>query len=214
MGYRVWSPQKEIIKIRVNIYSKFVMCKLYTLSFACDSCWKFSMWVVVFFFFCNIVVGGCGLLQWLRGKESTTIQEIQEMWVQSLVGKIPWRRKWQLTPVSLQRAFRQRNLAGYSRAAALDRTEPCMAGRPGAQGSVSPPLPRTRVLTLLSRAGLSPGLWPIEGETANIASWQKVQCPATLGLSSAWEWEDRIRGAPFARIAGRGDPTSWHRPAA
>ena len=79
----------------------------------------------------------------------------------------------------------QRNLAGYSRAAALDRTEPCVAGRPGAQGSVSPPLPRTRVLTLLSRAGLSPGLWPIEGETANIASWQKVQCPATLGLSSA-----------------------------
>ena len=137
------------------------------------------------FFFCNIVVGGCGLLQRLRGKEFTAIQEIQEMWVQSLVGKIPWRRKWQPTPVSLQRAFRQRNLAGYSWAAALDRTEPCVAGRPGAQGSVSLPLPRTRVLTLLSRAGLSPGLWPIEGETADTASWQKVQCPATLGLSSA-----------------------------
>ena len=132
------------------------------------------------------------------------------MWVQSLVGKIPWRRKWQLTPVSLQRDFKQRNLAGYSRAAALDRTERvrgrspwcsgvcfpasvsdtwhvalvltglfprlCLghvAGRLGAHGSVSLPLSRTHALTLLTHAGLSPGLWPIECETAHTASQQR-----------------------------------------
>ena len=40
---------------------------------------------------------------------------IQETWVQSLVGKIPWRRKWQPTPVFLPGEFHgQRSLAGYS----------------------------------------------------------------------------------------------------
>ena len=39
---------------------------------------------------------------------------MQETWVQSLVGKIPW-RAWQLTPVFLPGEFHgQRSLAGYS----------------------------------------------------------------------------------------------------
>ena len=38
-----------------------------------------------------------------------------EMWVQSWVGKTPWSRKWQPTPVFLLGEFHgQRNLAGYS----------------------------------------------------------------------------------------------------
>ena len=44
-----------------------------------------------------------------------TLVAIQETWVQSLVGKIPWRRKWQPTPVFLPGEFHgQRSLAGYS----------------------------------------------------------------------------------------------------
>ena len=38
---------------------------------------------------------------------------VQETWVHSRVGKIPWRRKWQPTLVFLPGKFhRQRNLAG------------------------------------------------------------------------------------------------------
>ena len=29
------------------------------------------------------------------------MQETKELWAQSLVGKVPWRRAWQLTPVFL-----------------------------------------------------------------------------------------------------------------
>ena len=40
---------------------------------------------------------------------------MQETWVQSLVGKIPWRREWLPTPVFLLREFHgQRSLAGYN----------------------------------------------------------------------------------------------------
>ena len=40
---------------------------------------------------------------------------MQEMWVQSLGPEIPWRRKWQPTPVFLPgKSQGQRGLAGYS----------------------------------------------------------------------------------------------------
>ena len=40
---------------------------------------------------------------------------MQETWVQSRVGKIPWRRKWQPTPIFLPReSHEQRSWAGYS----------------------------------------------------------------------------------------------------
>ena len=43
------------------------------------------------------------------------MQEVQETWVRSQVGKIPWRRAWQPTPVFLPReSHGQRNLVGYS----------------------------------------------------------------------------------------------------
>ena len=43
------------------------------------------------------------------------MQETQETWAQSLVGKIPWRRKWQPTPGFLPgESHGQRSLAGYS----------------------------------------------------------------------------------------------------
>ena len=40
---------------------------------------------------------------------------MQEMWVASWIGKIPWRRAWQPTPVFLPgESHGQRSLAGYS----------------------------------------------------------------------------------------------------
>ena len=40
---------------------------------------------------------------------------MQETWFQSLVGKIPWRRKWQPTPIFMPgESHGQRSLMGYS----------------------------------------------------------------------------------------------------
>ena len=47
-------------------------------------------------------------------KKKKTCLPIQETWVQSLVGKIPWRRAWQPTPVFLPgESHGHRSLAGY-----------------------------------------------------------------------------------------------------
>ena len=40
-------------------------------------------------------------LLWLRVKNLPAMQEPQETWFNPYVGKIPWRRAWQLTPVFL-----------------------------------------------------------------------------------------------------------------
>ena len=42
-----------------------------------------------------------GLPWWRSGKESACQCRMQEAQVQSWVGKIPWRRKWQSTPAFL-----------------------------------------------------------------------------------------------------------------
>ena len=48
---------------------------------------------------------------------------MQETWVQSLVRKSPWRKKWSSTPVFLPRKSRkQRSLAGHSRCARKSQT--------------------------------------------------------------------------------------------
>ena len=50
------------------------------------------------------------------GQESICqCRRLKRMWAWSLVGKTPWRRKWQPTPVFLPGEFhRQRSLEGYS----------------------------------------------------------------------------------------------------
>ena len=48
-------------------------------------------------------------------KNPPAMQETQDMWVQSLGGKIPWSRKWQSTAVFLlEKSHSQRSLVGYS----------------------------------------------------------------------------------------------------
>ena len=50
---------------------------------------------------------------WLSGKESTC--QCRRCGFEPQVGKIPWRRKWQPTPVFLpEKPYRQRSLGGYS----------------------------------------------------------------------------------------------------
>ena len=70
---------------------------------------------------CECVVFWCwtnnishiGLLWWLRGKESTC--QCKGLGFDPWVRKIPWRRKWQPTPVFLPgKSHRQRSLVGYS----------------------------------------------------------------------------------------------------
>ena len=51
---------------------------------------------------------------WLSGKFRICLQ-CRRCGIDPLVGKIPWRRKWQPTPVCLPGKFHgQRNLVGYS----------------------------------------------------------------------------------------------------
>ena len=50
-----------------------------------------------------------------NGKELTCQCRRHDMWALSLIGKIPWRRAWQLTPVFLPgKVHGQRSLEGYS----------------------------------------------------------------------------------------------------
>ena len=54
-----------------------------------------------------------GLSQWLSGKESAC--QCRRHKFDPWVRKIPWRRKWQPTPVFLPgKSHRQRSLAGYT----------------------------------------------------------------------------------------------------
>ena len=54
-----------------------------------------------------------GLPRWLSGKESAC--QCRRCGFNPWAGKIPWKRKWQPTPVFLPgKSYGQRSLAGYS----------------------------------------------------------------------------------------------------
>ena len=72
---------------------------------------------------CYLESSGEDGFQWSRTEDRTSLvaqtiknlPAMQEMQVQSQVGKIPWRRKWQPIAVFLPGKFYgQRNLVGYS----------------------------------------------------------------------------------------------------
>ena len=61
----------------------------------------------------NHLLYGLGLPWWLQGKEPAC--QCRRHGFSLWVGKIPWRRKWQPTPVFLPgESHGQRSLAGYS----------------------------------------------------------------------------------------------------
>ena len=63
-----------------------------------------------------------GLLWWLRGKESTC--QCRRYGFNPWVKKIPWRRKWQLTPASLLgKSHGQKNLVGYIQSTRLQKCQ-------------------------------------------------------------------------------------------
>ena len=69
-----------------------------------------SYWL--FPFICQYL-GHLGLPRWLSGKE--TASQCRRPRFDSWVGKIPWKRKWQPSPVFLPgKSHGQRSLAGYS----------------------------------------------------------------------------------------------------
>ena len=64
-------------------------------------------------FLCIQLPPFCGLPKWLSGKESAF--QCRSRRFNPWVGKIPWRRKWQLTSVFFPRNFHgQKSLADYS----------------------------------------------------------------------------------------------------
>ena len=75
---------------------------------------------VIFFFFSSfiywylvILIDLRGLPQWFSSKESTSQRRRREF--NPWVWKIPWRRKWQSTPVFLPgKSHGQRSFVGYS----------------------------------------------------------------------------------------------------
>ena len=63
-----------------------------------------------------------GIPRWLNGKESTC--QCRRCRFDPWVGKIPWRRAWQPTPVFLPgESHGQRNLAGYSHKVTKSQTQ-------------------------------------------------------------------------------------------
>ena len=67
-----------------------------------------------------------GLPRWLRGEEFTCqCRKCRRCGLDPWVGKIPWRRKWQPTPVFLpEESHGQKNLADYSPWGHKSQTEP------------------------------------------------------------------------------------------
>ena len=71
------------------------------LSVPCEigSNWYLSKWMPLFMFL-HVFLSSEGLPRLHSGKRiRLPMHEMQETWVRSLVGKIPWRIKWQPTPV-------------------------------------------------------------------------------------------------------------------
>ena len=61
----------------------------------------------------SINYSSTSLPTWHSGKESAC--QFRRLWFNPRIGKIPWSRKWQLTPIFLPGKFHgQRSLVGYS----------------------------------------------------------------------------------------------------
>ena len=117
---------------------------------------------------------------------------MQETWIQPWVGKFPWRRKWQPTPVFLPgEAHGQKSLVGYS---SWDRrTELSFLGFPDSSVGKE----------YACNAG---GLTPRSGRSAEEGigyplqySWASLMAQLVMNLTAMWEarvqslgWEDTL----------------------
>ena len=93
-------------------------------SLACLDSWDTYIKHLASFFLSCVFQQQKGLPRWHSGKEST--YQCRRRGFEPWVRKIPWRRKWQPTPVFLSGKFHgQKSLAGYSQWSRkeLDTTE-------------------------------------------------------------------------------------------
>ena len=129
-----------------------------------------------------------GLPRWLSGKASTC--QCRRCRFDPWVGKIPWRRAWQPTPVFLPgRSHGQRSLEGYSPWACIELSSPRRnhARYPGlASLRANTQAPQVKLLLLLlscfSRV-----------QVCATPSMAAHQAPPSLGLSRQEHWS----GLPF-----------------
>ena len=147
-----------------------------------------------------------GLPWWLSGKESTC--QCRRPGFDPWAKKIPWRRKWQLTPVFLPGKFhRQRSLVGYSPLGHKSQIWLSNKGKPtsmvGEHGS-SPPVAKSsskqishedwgtckKVSPRCTPAGLQKLqalLVPLIEHGEEHPVWEHGGCPFTL-LTASWGW--------------------------
>ena len=108
----IWDHQAGIIRAEraEGIYNKFMSGeqKSYYLKGS-----KHHLWSNVECIYSKLLWLKEGLRRWLSGKDFTC--QCQRQRFDPWVGKIPWRRKWQSTPLVLPgKSHGQANLAGYS----------------------------------------------------------------------------------------------------
>ena len=116
-----------------------------------------------------------GLSRWFSGKESACqCRRHRRLGFDSWVGKIPWRRKWQPTPVFLPgKSQRKRNLAGHSpwdckESDMTKHTCTYISNSPSNQGKADSLAPEPSIGILTSAFCFC---WvPSPGDTANLSS--------------------------------------------
>ena len=213
----------------MNIYSKFVMGRLYTLSFACNSCWKFSVWAVVFFFFfptdCNRRLWSSPVAQ---GKESTAIQEIQEMQVQSLGWEDPLEGEMATHSSNLAHKISRTEEPGRLQSTGLQRwtvlsnwARTWLIILVFADLYIPHPYFGTSILTLFTHAGLSPvvcfgqRVW-VTQHTSHPSRGFSV---TTQWSCHSWSFSAMKMGGPdqgcsLCQSLRKRRPIAWHQPAA
>ena len=103
--YHIYHPELGVYRVSL---SKFPRARFF-LRFMAKTKFIYSPYLL---FNCEEIFG---LPRWLSGKESSC--QCRRRGLDPSLGKIPWRRKWQLTPVFLPgKCHGQRSLVGYSQA--------------------------------------------------------------------------------------------------
>ena len=123
--------------------------------------------------------------KWCSGKESVCrCRRLKRHRFNIWVGKIPWRRKWQLTPVFLtEECHGQRSLAGYKEAldgVTKSRTQPSTHEDQDAQAGLSSPIAQH-----LFRKMLSPPYFPNFWHSGKTQS-QRTLAFAVANLATGW----------------------------
>ena len=103
---------KSLVLLKFNVHNYSYFLWHWTWIILWHLSWFFSLFLANRCIMCRILTL-YRLPRWLSSKESTC--QCRRPQFDLLVGKIPWRRKWQPAPVFLPGwSHRQRNLAGYS----------------------------------------------------------------------------------------------------